>query len=251
MEGFGSVYWYQIDLYRWAKGYQNYMNICEYFAVLITARWSASDLGSHLQPLCQALRRSAWFMSRVGAAEMSTGASCSCITSESLRVVLGTDCLFVTRTRRLPSWGEEESDAVSAVSVSFARFLTFSVWSSVTVCERRRASKCWRGWKPGREFESRCTVKKKKKEKCCFEQSLLVWQIKKHTCEKSASAWFLLNQSGLHRCPCQPPRRLRCQLLTYSCHSHISHPLHCRRQIPLWMNPNHRQLRRTALPVHQ
>lgn len=66
-------------------------------------------------------------MSRVGAAGMSTGASCSCISSESLGLVLGTDCLFVTRSRRLPGRGGEEGAAVSAVSVSFARFLTFSV----------------------------------------------------------------------------------------------------------------------------
>lgn len=120
-------------------------------------------------------------MSRVATAEASTGALSSCISSESLHFVLGTDCLFCNVKHRVRRRGKRKSDAVSAVSpcriLFFFFFLTFILSDRQSLSGRCHPAACWRGSKTlGRSRRIIVQPKKKKRKiqkkwkKCCFEQ---------------------------------------------------------------------------------
>lgn len=183
--------------------------ICCYYNCTLVSVWSWMT-ASCLRPLCRALRRRAWFMSRIGTAEMSTGASCSCISSKSLHVVLGTDCLFVTR----PVVSKAEGKRKAVPSQPFpCRILVFLHFLSDRQSLSGRHTEHLNAGVVGNLSRSlrigvQSKKKKKKKEKVvvALNKSLSVWQIKnipvKRTCLPGFS-WFILNHSGLHCCPCQ------------------------------------------------
>lgn len=226
-----------------------------------------------LQPQCEASRRFAWFMSRLATAETSTGALSSCISSESLHFVLGTDCLFVTWN--IVSVGEARGKVTP--SQPFLRVVFSSFFSLTSILSDRQslsgrchpAAKRWRGSKT-LERRRRISVQSKKKRKKCkrngksiaLNKSPLVWRIKTYLWKERVCLLSLdsgcLYSHGAASPPIRPrplplsvvwssPRQPPTQPFSYSWLSLILHFI----PWPRAVSALNEELRRAAQPVTQ